>query len=126
MMINIHAAKSCLSRLVARGEKGKRITIARAGRPVAQLVPAPRAKAGELPPDDPLLNLEQSAGIRVEWIGADRFAATKIFFRKHSDQDYSFTDCSSFTTMREMRVTAALTTDRHFKSAGFQVLLPLP
>ena len=69
--------------------------------------------------------IEQSVGIRVEWIGSDRFDATKTFFRKHSDHGYSFTDCSSFTTMRELRVTTALTTDRHFKSAGFQVLLPL-
>ena len=68
---------------------------------------------------------EQSAGIRMEWIGPDRFAATKAFFRKYSDQGFSFTDCSSFTIMRELRVTAALTTDRHFKAAGFQVLMTL-
>ena len=39
MMVNMHAAKSGLSRLVKRVEKGERITIARAGRSVAQLVP---------------------------------------------------------------------------------------
>ena len=55
--INIHAAKTQLSQLVARAEKGETITIARDGKPVAQLGPAPRAKKPELPPDDPLLNL---------------------------------------------------------------------
>ena len=60
-MINIHAAKSGLSRLVARVEKGERIIIARAGRPVAQLVPPPRPNAAGLPPSDPLLNLERFA-----------------------------------------------------------------
>ena len=59
MTVNIHAAKTRLSDLVARVEKGERITIARAGRPVAQFVPAPRVRSPRLPPDDPLLNLEQ-------------------------------------------------------------------
>jgi len=59
MTVNIHAAKTRLSDLVARVEKGERITIARAGKPVAQLVPAPKARRRGLPPDDPLLNLDK-------------------------------------------------------------------
>jgi prevent-host-death family protein len=38
-VVNIHAAKTHLSRLVERAEAGEEITIARAGRPVARLVP---------------------------------------------------------------------------------------
>jgi uncharacterized protein len=68
--------------------------------------------------------LEQSAGIRVEWIGSVRFDSTKAFFRKHSDHGYSFTDCSSFVVMRELRLSRALTSDAHFSEAGFEVLLP--
>jgi prevent-host-death family protein len=60
-MVNIHAAKTRLSRLVARAEKGERIVIARNGRPVAQLGPAPKSKARRISPDDPLLNLEKFA-----------------------------------------------------------------
>ncbi len=52
--------------------------------------------------------------------------AAKNFFRKHSDRCYSFTDCTSFVVMRELRLTEALTTDRHFVEAGFRVLLPTP
>ncbi len=59
MTVNIHAAKTRLSDLVARVEKGERITIARAGKPVAQLVPAPKARRRSLPQDDPLLNLDK-------------------------------------------------------------------
>jgi prevent-host-death family protein len=59
--INIHAAKTQLSQLVARAERGERIVIARDGKPVAQLGPAPRAKRAPLPPEDPLLNLDQFA-----------------------------------------------------------------
>jgi hypothetical protein len=69
--------------------------------------------------------VEQSAGIRVEWIGVDRFEAAKAFFRKYTDHRYSFTDCTSFVLMRELRLTEALTTDHHFVEAGFRALLPL-
>ncbi len=38
-VVNIHAAKTHLSRLVERVEAGEEITLARAGKPVARLVP---------------------------------------------------------------------------------------
>ena len=58
-MVNIHEAKTHFSKLLARVEKGERITVARAGRPVARLVPAVPSPSGALPPEDPLLNLDQ-------------------------------------------------------------------
>jgi hypothetical protein len=70
--------------------------------------------------------IEQSAGIRIEWIGVSRFDSTKAFFRKHADHSYSFTDCTSFVLMRELRLLQALTTDRHFSQVGFETLLPTP
>ena len=60
-VVNIHAAKTGLSRLVARAERGEHIVIARNGKPAAQLGPAPRSKARRVPPDDPLVNLEKFA-----------------------------------------------------------------
>jgi predicted nucleic acid-binding protein len=38
-------------------------------------------------------------------------------------QEWSFTDCVSFGTMRELRVRDAFTTDHHIKLAGFVPLL---
>jgi prevent-host-death family protein len=38
-IVNIHEAKTHLSRLIERVEAGQEIVIARAGRPVARLVP---------------------------------------------------------------------------------------
>jgi len=38
-MVNVHEAKTQLSRLLARVEAGEEITIARAGQPFARLVP---------------------------------------------------------------------------------------
>jgi|SRR5438105_1091124 len=70
--------------------------------------------------------IDRSAGMRLEWIGALRFEETKAYFRKHADRGYSFTDCSSFVLMRELKLTDALSTDRHFQQAGFRVLLAAP
>jgi predicted nucleic acid-binding protein len=67
--------------------------------------------------------VEQSVAIRVERIDRDRFDATKAYFRRHIDHGYSFTDCSSFILMRELRMREALTTDSHFAEAGFTALL---
>ena len=38
-IVNVHAAKTSLSRLLARVEAGHRVVIARAGKPIADLVP---------------------------------------------------------------------------------------
>jgi prevent-host-death family protein len=40
--VNIHEAKTHLSRLIERVEAGEEITLARAGRPVAKIVPVNR------------------------------------------------------------------------------------
>lgn len=42
--MNIHQAKTELSKLVERAEAGEEIVIARAGKPVARLVPLNRAR----------------------------------------------------------------------------------
>jgi prevent-host-death family protein len=49
--VNVHAAKTHLSQLLARVEAGEEVVLARAGRPVAKLVPyralrAPRRFGG--------------------------------------------------------------------------------
>lgn len=41
-VVNVHEAKSSLSRLLERVQAGERVVIARAGRPVADLVPHTR------------------------------------------------------------------------------------
>lgn len=69
--------------------------------------------------------IEASEAIDFEDITADRFARAKAYSRKHSDHGYSFTDCTSFILMRELNLRAALTTDRHFVEAGYEVLLPI-
>jgi uncharacterized protein len=45
------------------------------------------------------------------------------WYKSHQDKTWSLVDCISFVVMRQVGVTAALTFDRHFKQAGFQVLM---
>jgi prevent-host-death family protein len=47
--VNIHEAKTHLSRLVERVEAGEEVVIARAGRPVARLVPFRARTAPRVP-----------------------------------------------------------------------------
>lgn len=64
-----------------------------------------------------------SKSCRIVWTDAERFYQTRIFFLKHRDQSWSFTDCLSFCVMKESLAREALTKDSHFEAAGFQVLL---
>lgn len=91
---------------------------------VAETVNLANARGGRHVANRVLDLLEQSDGIRVEWIGVERFERTKTYFRKHADHGYSFTDCTSFVVMKEERLSEALTTDSHFVKAGFKALLP--
>ncbi len=50
--VNIHEAKTHLSRLLVRVEAGERITIARAGKPIALLEPIERPPARRVPGND--------------------------------------------------------------------------
>lgn len=47
--VNVHAAKTHLSRLLARVEAGEEILISRAGKPVARLVPVRAARGRRRP-----------------------------------------------------------------------------
>jgi predicted nucleic acid-binding protein len=69
--------------------------------------------------------VDASARLRWERIDAGRFEQARQLFFRYRDKDFSFTDCTSFVLMRELRLTRALTTDRHFRQMGFQVL-PAP
>lgn len=66
--------------------------------------------------------IEGSSRVRHEAIDALRAEKARALFFRQRDKDYSFTDCTSFVVMRELRLKQALTTDRHFRQAGFLVL----
>lgn len=66
--------------------------------------------------------IEGSRRVRWERISQERFERARELFFRHRDKGYSFTDCTSFAVMRELKLTSALTTDKHFKQMGFEVI----
>jgi uncharacterized protein len=66
--------------------------------------------------------IDGSARLRWERVENDRFERARNFFFQYRDKDLSFTDCTSFAVMRELRLTTVITTDRHFRQVGFDVL----
>lgn len=76
--VNVHAAKTQLSKLLARVEAGEEIVIARAGKPVARLAPLAPARKPRRPGawkgkvwiapdfDDPIPEMEASINAPVE------------------------------------------------------------
>ncbi len=66
--------------------------------------------------------VETSGRLRWEWIGPARVDRARDWFFRWDDKEFSFTDCTSFVLMRELRLRLALTTDAHFRQAGFQVV----
>ena len=66
--------------------------------------------------------VEGSSRLRWEWIGMPRSERARHLFFRYRDKDYSFTDCTSFVVMQELKLKQALTTDDHFRQMGFQVL----
>ncbi len=68
--------------------------------------------------------VEGSGRLIWEWIDTLRAEKARRWFFRWRDKAFSFTDCTSFVLMRERRIKAALTSDRHFSQAGFTVSPP--
>jgi uncharacterized protein len=51
------------------------------------------------------------------------FARGLALFRRRPDKDWSLIECISFVVMDKAGVGEALSTDHHFKQAGFKILL---
>ncbi len=63
--------------------------------------------------------VEASPRVRWEHITPDRAEKARSLFFRYDDKDFSFTDCTSFVVMKEVRIREAFTTDRHFAQMGF-------
>lgn len=70
-----------------------------------------------------LRSVFDSDACRVEWMDRERFMRTWHYLRRHEDKDWSFTDCFSFWLMEEYDIGEALSTDDHFRQAGYIPLL---
>lgn len=66
-------------------------------------------------------NLQQAANV----LPVDRniFQDAWNLFEKRTDKEWGLTDCYSFIVMEKYGIKQALTTDKHFEQAGFEILL---
>ena len=67
--------------------------------------------------------LEQSTALLVSHPDESLLVSAKELIRRQAEQGYSFVDCLSFCVMKERNISWALTTDEHFRKAGFSALL---
>jgi predicted nucleic acid-binding protein len=44
-------------------------------------------------------------------------------YRSRSDKAWGLIDCVSFVVMKELGITNALSADKHFEQAGFNILI---
>ena len=66
--------------------------------------------------------VDSSPRVRWEFISLARADKARGMFFRYADKEFSFTDCTSFVVMRELKLREALTTDHHFAQAGFTTL----
>lgn len=60
---------------------------------------------------------------RIELITPERFAGAQEVFRRHNkDKKWSFTDCTSYVVMKELKISTAFTFDKNFIQMGFKIL----
>lgn len=77
-----------------------------------------RAQAAEV-----IAVLQASPSVEIIPASSHLFNAALALYRSRPDKDWGLTDCASFVAMGERGLSEALTTDEHFRQAGFRVLL---
>ncbi|HKP76592.1 MAG TPA: PIN domain-containing protein [Longimicrobiaceae bacterium] len=77
-----------------------------------------RAQASSL-----LASIDADPTFHVVPLSEDLYSEALELFQARTDKEWSLTDCVSFVVMRNRGITSALTTDHHFRQAGFEPLL---
>jgi len=67
--------------------------------------------------------LRKRANVEIIPLTRDLFQNALALYKQRQDKDYSFTDCASFSIMKDRKISDALTTDKHFAQEGFKALL---
>ena len=68
-------------------------------------------------------SLEEDPNVEIISLTDDLYFRAMELFRQRPDKEWGITDCISFVLMQDHEITDALTTDDHFKQAGFRILL---
>lgn len=60
---------------------------------------------------------------KIELITPERFAkAREVFRRYNKDKIWSFTDCTSYVVMKELKIKKVFTFDKNFTEMGFEIV----
>jgi len=71
-----------------------------------------------------LLNaLEADSGIEIIPLSERLYGRAWQLFRERPDKEWGLTDCVSFIVMQDRGLTEVLTSDEHFRQAGFHALM---
>ena len=65
----------------------------------------------------------QNKSLQIVWIDPTMFHEAEEMMKENGTRKWSFTDCTSFVVMRQLRMVKAFAFDRNFAEAGF-VKLP--
>ncbi len=68
-------------------------------------------------------NIKKSFYVEIIYIDKNIDDDAWKLLKKYQDKNWSLTDCTSFIVMQQQNITDSLTTDHHFKQAGFITLL---
>lgn len=67
--------------------------------------------------------LQNNPLVKIIPATSNLFLQALKLYEQRPDKNWGLTDCASFVVMTENNITEALTTDDHFRQAGFVVLL---
>ena len=68
-------------------------------------------------------SLEEDPNVMIIPLTENLYRRSFKMFRERGDKEWGITDCISFVVMKDRNLADALTTDDHFKQAGFRTLL---
>jgi uncharacterized protein len=59
---------------------------------------------------------------RIEFVSPDQVNRAWILFQQRASAGWSFTDCTSWITIGDLRISVAAALDEHFRQFGVQVV----
>ncbi len=68
-------------------------------------------------------SLQETPFITIIPVSSTLVVQALALYEQRQDKNWGLTDCTSFVVMTENNITDALTTDDHFRQAGFNALL---
>jgi len=70
---------------------------------------------------DVIAEAERSGALHILHVDNAVWQAAEVLFRQYHDQDFSFTDCTSFVLVQQAGVDEVFGFDQHFLMFGFNV-----